>query len=266
MFALDSETQLPVVVSDAGTRVPFIKDLETCRWPCHVHPSADCSMTYVNGMQYHIIPIKTGSCSKYAIDEYNRPPPRLRMVSNSSYGSNEFWEPLTSRSLDPPMICSFDKCSQRFDRNFISKMFKTIFNDLCIRNEHFFKYNTPLDMVHRHVLTDGYGNLSLCNRHLLVKHTRHASAVSPLTIPTAFENTAQLTAIRRCYKYTLRTWERGILKALFPKTDNTVPLEVRSWVNQTLNVDKPINTIIKRSQFENKRSVRNDTIAYGGES
>jgi len=222
-------------------------------------------MTYVNGIQYHIIPIKSGSCSKHAIDEYNRPPPQLRMISNNSYGSNEFWEPLTQRSLDPPMICAFDKCSQRFDRNFISKIFKTIFHDLCIRNEHFFKYNTPIDMVHRHVLTDGYGHLSLCNRHLLVKHTRPTSAVSPLTIPTAFDNTSQLSAIKRCYRYTLRTWERGILKALFPKIDNRVPLEVRSWVNQALNVDKPIATV-QKSQYTNKQSEQNDATSYGSES
>jgi len=155
MFALDAETRLPVI-TNYNVNAPFVKDLETCRWPCHVHTSGDCSMTYVNGIQYHIIPIKNGTCSKYAIDEYNRPPPQMCVSTSGSYGTNEFWEPLTERSMDPPMMCAFDKCSQKFDRNVISKMFKTIFSDLCNRNEHFSRYNTPRDMVHKHVLTDGY--------------------------------------------------------------------------------------------------------------
>ncbi|CAI6373906.1 unnamed protein product [Macrosiphum euphorbiae] len=195
MFALDNDTHLPVMI-DSPTKTPFIQDLETCRWSCHVHSNSDCSMTYINGIQYHVVEIKPVNRSKYAINEYNRPPPHLRKDLNSSYGNNDFWEPLTAFSMDPPMICAFDKCSQKFDKNALVKIFNTIFRGLHDRNEQFFKYNTPFDMVHKHILTDGFGNFTLCNRHLLFKHSRPK------------------------LKYISKLWERGILKTLFPKPDN----------------------------------------------
>lgn len=221
-----------------------INESKVSRWPCHIHSSADCYMSYVRGIQYHIIPIKNGTCSTYALREYNRPPLCLS-ITNGVQAANEFWEPLTVRPMQMPMICTFDKCSRRYDKEFVKRLFKTIFCSLAENGEYFSKKNnSALDMIHRHVVTDGFDEIILCNKHLLLQYApismessapstgARTAATTTSTSMALRKNTAPRTnadLIRR-YRYKTLVWEREVLKALFPRNDQRVPLETRTWL------------------------------------
>lgn len=225
-----------------------INESKVSRWPCHIHSSADCYMSYVRGIQYHIIPIKNGTCSSYALREYNRPPLCLS-ITNGVQATNEFWEPLTVRPMQMPMICTFDKCSRRYDKEFVKRLFKTVFCSLAENGEYFSKKNNSAhDMIHRHVVTDGFDEIVLCNKHLLLQYapiamgsttlsTGARAIASSTTTSMAMtlresKNTASRTNadLMRRYRYKTLVWEREILKALFPRNDQRVPLETRTWL------------------------------------
>lgn len=219
-----------------------INESKVSRWPCHIHSSADCYMSYVRGIQYHIIPIKNNTCSSYALREYNRPPLCLS-ITNGVQATNEFWEPLTVRPMQSPMICTFDRCSRRYDKEFVKRLFKTVFCSLAENGEYFSKKNNSAqDMVHRHVVTDGFDEIILCNKHLLLQHVPIATVQTSVNARTASDSTAmplrvsKNTTLRnnadmmRRYRYKTLVWEREILKALFPRNDQRVPLETRTWL------------------------------------
>lgn len=232
------------VAGDAvTTEVPmrFYRNVETCRWSCHIHTSGDCTMTYVNGIQYHVVVVKPGACSQYALGEYNRPPPDLRTINSVGATANEFWEPLTEHTSEPPMVCSVDACTEKHDRVFVQNLFKNILLKLCSKNEYFTKYNTAYDMVHRHAITNGFGKIVLCNKHLL-NVNRQPTNRKPKTIAAASVLSADVDVLAKTererahakqYRYVLPTWERGILNALFPNITK-VPLQTQNWLQQIL--------------------------------
>lgn len=207
------------------------------RWPCHIHTSADCYMSYVRGIQYHIIPIKNGSCSSYALREYNRPPLCLS-TTNGVLAANEFWEPLTARPMQMPMICAFDKCSRRYDKEFVRRLFKTIFCSLTENGEYFSKNNnSATDMIHRHAITDGFDEITLCNKHLLLRYSSVNSAIENKNGSNGSKAPLRSADLKRRYRYKTSVWEREVLKALFPRNDQRVPLETRTWLVSLLKHD-----------------------------
>ena len=271
MYSIDS-VGLPVPDNSGGVDDPrrqhyekdtptdpvrFFRNIETCRWSCHIHTSSDCTMTYVNGIQYHVVVVKPGACSQYALGEYNRPPPDLRTINTVGATANEFWEPLTERSAEPPMVCSVDACTEKHDRAFVQNLFKNILLKLCTKNEYFTKYNTAYDVVHRHAITDGFGKIVLCNKHLLNVNRRPAVMRSAwktksLTVdvgPTVDFETLAATERERAhakqYRYVMPTWERSILTALFPNVTK-VPLQTQNWLQQILKKRNRTGTAIRR--------------------
>lgn len=230
-MANDHERRLINRINATGSFAENINESKISRWPCHIHSSADCYMSYVRGIQYHIIPIKPGVCTSYALREYHRPPMFLSMT-NGVQATNEFWEPLTTRPLQMPMICTFDKCTRRYDKDFVKRLFTTIFCSLAENGECFSKKNnTAQDMVHRHVVTDGFDEIVLCNKHLLRQNTE-ADRIAQSTGGRSDVRTSlkSQTNLMRRYRYKTIVWEREVLKALFPRNDNRVPLETRTWL------------------------------------
>ncbi|XP_025196786.1 uncharacterized protein LOC112595702 [Melanaphis sacchari] len=147
--------------------------------------------------------------------------------------NNEFWEPLTTRPMQMPMICAFDKCSKRYDKEFVRRLFKTIFCRLTEHGEYFPKNNnSALDMIHRHVVTDGLGEIVLCNKHLLLRHSTYELNTKNGSV--AAKPQRQVADLKRRYKYQTSAWEREVLKVLFPRNDQRVPLETRTWLASLL--------------------------------
>lgn len=178
--------------------------MPTARWDCHAHHSGDCSMAYVNGVQYHVVPVK--EVSLYTQTRYNK-------SVDVGIGNNEFWEamPNTATVYMTPVA----NCDLINDYNFVRKIFLK-FAELDAESVVYTRYGSASDMVKRHVLTDCVGNVALCNKHLIRPVARKGQQI----------------------KYTSATWERQTLKALFPKAmstaKNNIPTGTQAWVLEIL--------------------------------
>lgn len=185
-----------------------------CRWPCHVHTSHSCGMGYVDGDLYHIVPVK--KMSTFAC-YYN-------CSANIPYAkNNEFWELITSK-YDPPMMCAIDKCSDIQYEKFVFKLFKEIFVTLDKFGIFYATNNTAYDLAHSHILTDGHGNFSLCNKHLLEEYTEKTSKKGRQSTQPKIH-------------YTNDSFIRKFISTLHPKSSlekNTFPLATKSWVDKCL--------------------------------
>lgn len=200
--------------------------VDSARWSCNVHSSSVCYMTFIEGVQYHVVPLSKNNFCRYGVDKYNSPPEFL--VSGQT---QEFWEPIAPQTR--PMVCAFDRCQTKYDRTIVQKMFSRIFHKLWADEEFFVKYKTADDMVHKHIITDGLGNLALCNKHLLNKRRPEKPKSSGSTTQARTSKSA-LSISRRNNKYLMRSWEKKIYQSLYPNNDEHVPMGTRQWVNKAL--------------------------------
>lgn len=186
------------LIETVSKRIP--QTITTTRWDCHAHHSGDCSMAYVNGVQYHVIPVK--EVSLYTQTRYNK-------STDVGISNNEFWEamPNTSTTFMTPVA----NCDLINDYNFARKIFLK-YSELDSESVVYTRYGSASDMVKRHVLTDCLGNIALCNKHLIRPVVRKEPQI----------------------KYTSAKWERQTLKALFPKAmstaKNNIPTSTQTWV------------------------------------
>lgn len=194
---------------DGGSGSP--RTTLTVRWDCHAHHTGDCSMAYVNGLQYHVVPVK--EVSLYTQTRYNK------IADVSVVGNNEFWEvmPNTNTAYMTPVA----SCDLINDYEFVRKIFLK-FAELDAESVVYTRYGSASDMVRRHVLTDCVGNVALCNKHLIRPVARKEGRI----------------------KYTSVAWARQTIKALFPKamstTKNNIPTGTQAWVLEILK--SPIRT------------------------
>lgn len=199
---------------DDADRTPFTSPVgegppprHAARWDCHAHHSGDCSMAYVDGVQYHIVPVK--EVSLYTQTRYNK-------CTNVGISSNEFWEALPNTST--VYMTPVANCDLINSYEFVRKIFMK-FCELDAESVVYTKYGSAGDMVKRHMLTDCVGNVALCNKHLIRPVARKGRQI----------------------KYTSAAWERQTLKALFPKAMSTsgktnIPTGTQAWV---LDILKP---------------------------
>lgn len=79
-------------------------------------------------------------------------------------------------------------------------------------------------MVHMHIITDSFGNITLCNKHLLTKRKTE--------IPTNGRVRDVLSTFKRANKYISTNLE----KKIYLTYDERVPMETRMWVNQAFKM------------------------------
>lgn len=221
--------------------------VDSSRWACNIHSSGDCYMTIIENIQYHIVPLSKNNFSRYGVEKYNKPPQYLLNIANGS--RQEYWEPLTTAG-QPIMVCAFDRCIHKYNREFVQLLFKEIFVKLVRDKEYFIKYTKPIDMVHKHVVTNSLGNIALCNKHLLAKRRDESNATS------SKRSSDFLTTFKRANKYISTNWEKKIYQALYPTNDERVPMDTRMWVNQAF---KTISVKQKRLQKSGSSKHQNNT-------
>lgn len=161
-------------------------------------------MAYVNGVQYHVVPVK--EVSLYTQTRYNK-------STDVGISNNEFWEAMPNTAT--VYLTPVANCDLINDYNFVRKIFLK-YAELDAESVVYTRYGSASDMVKRHVLTDCLGNVALCNKHLIRPVARKGQQI----------------------KYTSATWERKTLKALFPKamstTKNNIPTGTQAWVLEIL--------------------------------
>lgn len=172
-------------------------------WTCHLHSSSSerCSVCRFEGQYYHVIPINDISayCQRYY---------------NSRNTTDGFWELFGNIMYTSPI--AYATCVYRYD---IFKLLIRIFQELDDKGLKYKSHNTPSDFVKRHIITDGIGNLILCNKHL-IKNCRSKNNVKQKF-------------------YTRNSWIRMTLTSLFPKTNNKhgLPTDTPQWV---IDILKPL--------------------------
>nr|WOJ45420.1 GrBNV_gp93-like protein [Apis mellifera nudivirus] len=131
-----------------------------------------------NNMYFHIVPVK--GTTQFAQHRYN-----------ARTETNEFWELLpTGTWYTPIYYCSTINEFETF------AMIMALFRDLDRESLSYSLNNKPSDFLKQHIITDGLGRLTLCNKHLLRQTVRKNGSKA---------------------RYVTSTWIRGLLRALFPK-------------------------------------------------
>ncbi|UDM55408.1 gp93-like protein [Phenacoccus solenopsis nudivirus] len=199
--------------------------MQSHRFICCLHTRGECFIEFVNGIQYHIIPIKNSKeISPYSMNRYNKPPACKRNLKETM---NEFWEQLTSVPGQPPMMCPYDKHVMCGTLDYLMKMYKTILYEILYLNcEKFSKQNKHLDLIHLHVVTDGFGNFALSNKHLLVENKIPAS----MTTTNATLSKTKNSINDRIRYYVSYSFLKGIVKELSMLKYVELSAETLNWV------------------------------------
>lgn len=157
-------------------------------------------------IMYHIISI---SKTSLAAQKYN--------VKNEP---DKFWERLPPGRWLGPVCYS----SEAHDYEVFKRIFAILF-ELDANNLKYEKYNKPSDFVKLHLITDGEGNVALCNKHLI---KQHRSIVKPTTVQPLLLVTDSGDNVRP--RYSAPAHLVRLIKALFPQhTSNQISNSTPDW-------------------------------------
>lgn len=155
---------------------------------------------------FHVVPVK--GTTQFAQRRYN-----------ARTETNEFWEQLPPGAWYTPIYYS----STINDLDTFA-MIMTLFRDLDRESLSYAQTNKPGDFLKQHIVTDGLGRVTLCNKHLL-RQTLRKNGSRP--------------------RYLTRSWIRGLLRALFPKistrrggvgaANNSIATNTPKWAIDLLN-------------------------------
>lgn len=188
------------------------------RWPCHIHrSSSNCEMAIIKNnnneppTMYHIITISKTSLVAQKYNTKNEP--------------DKFWEKLPNGKWLTALCYSSEARNYQVFCNVMK-----ILVDLDINGLRYEKYNKPTDFIKSHLITDGEGNVALCNKHLLRQNRQTSSSSlktsrsSLLPLPTLPPTTTTTTLLLTTSsgeevkpKYSSPINLVRLLKALFPQ-------------------------------------------------
>lgn len=203
-----------------------LRDIE--RVLCYIHTSSNSCKIGINrltGDIYHIIDVQM-------VYMYGA-------QFNARTESKEYWEKFTKNYIAPIM-----NSDRRTDFSYYVKLLD-IFSQLDALDITVINAKAQ-DFLKKHIITDGLGNLYLCNRHLLKRCPKIESADQVKATPVYNEDSvvrtrilAQATNKEPQVKYMHPTFRKTILQLLFPtllvRKASTTTTQIPSWVYTELN-------------------------------
>lgn len=221
-----------------------LKDIE--RVLCHIHKSSSSCKIGLNrktGDIYHIV--DTRQIYKYGA--------RFNVRTESK----EFWEKFNKNYIAPIM-----DSDRKTDFSYYVKLLD-IFSQLDVLDITIMKDSKPQDFLKKHIITDGMGNLHLCNRHLMkrcikIENADHASNIQVYT-DDAFVKRRRIIDKEPQLKYMHPTFRKLVLHILFPSLSelksSTTTTQIPLWVYAECDfLNYSIN--LRRQQIISNRAFR----------